>query len=516
MSVVEIESLTYAYPGASSAALTSVSFALEPGEFCVLAGLSGSGKSTLLRAVAGLVPRFYGGEMAGHVRIAGADTRELSVAEIGQLAGTVLQDPESQVVMATVRAEIALALENRGLPAAEVARAVEETALAVGVADLLDRSTAELSGGELQRVALAGAIAPRPQLVLLDEPTSQLDPVAGDELIWQLRRLNQEADTAVLLIEHRLERCLAAADRVVALIDGEIACDTDPTGFLHWAATFSPALMTPGARLFAKAGIAPLPAGVKQARATLRREGSCRRRSPAPEDTAVALAPTAIELRGVWHELRDGPVLLRSVDLKVRARRTVSPMGRNGAGKSTLLRHFGRPLDRDPGDASQRRARRSTPAEPIATISCTNGSPTRLQRAALELVGLAGLMDRNPRDLSGGERQRLALAIVLGGAEPPAVIALDEPTRGMDAAAKGALASWLRDRSAEGSPCLSRRTTPSSPLASPRARSCSPAVVSSLTARPARRSRAAAGSRQKRPAFSTAPATRCCPNRARF
>ena len=122
----------------------------------------------------------------------------------------------------------------------------------------MDRSTEELSGGELQRVALAGALAAGPELVLLDEPTSQLDPVAGDELIWQLRRLNQECDTAVVLVEQRLERCLAAADRVIAMSDGEVVCDRDPAGFLAWAAEHEPALQTPGARLFAGAGLRPL------------------------------------------------------------------------------------------------------------------------------------------------------------------------------------------------------------------------------------------------------------------
>ncbi len=184
----------------------------------MLAGLSGSGKSTLLRAAAGLVPHFHGGRFGGSVAVGGLDTREHGPADVGVVAGTVLQDPETQVIMTTVRAEIALALENRGQGEAFIARAVEETALSLGIAHLLDRATGELSGGELQRVALAAALASRPSLVLLDEPTSQLDPVAGDELIWQLRRLNQEADTAVLLIEHRLERCLAAADRVIALV----------------------------------------------------------------------------------------------------------------------------------------------------------------------------------------------------------------------------------------------------------------------------------------------------------
>ena len=217
MSVLHFDGVSYTYPSAESPALRNVSLALEPGEFCVLAGRSGSGKSTLLQAAAGLVPHFHGGSFGGRVTVAGLDTREAGPAAIGAVAGTLLQDPETQVVMSTVRAELSLAVENLGRGPAAVARAVEEVALALGIGELLDRATAELSGGELQRVALGAALAARPPLVLLDEPTSQLDPVAGDELIWQLRRLNQESDTAVLLIEHRLERCLGAADRVIAV-----------------------------------------------------------------------------------------------------------------------------------------------------------------------------------------------------------------------------------------------------------------------------------------------------------
>ena len=152
----------------------------------------------------------------------GLDSREHGPAELSAVAGSLFQDPETQVVMGTVRAELAFPLENRGWSAAAVARGVEEAALALGVAGLLDRSTHELSGGELQRVALGAALAGRPRLLLLDEPTSQLDPVAGDELLGVLRRVNEEWGTAVLLAEHRLERCLAAADRVIALEDGAV------------------------------------------------------------------------------------------------------------------------------------------------------------------------------------------------------------------------------------------------------------------------------------------------------
>ena len=157
----------------------------------------------------------------------------------------------------------------RGEPPAARARAVEEVALALAMPHLLDRTVDSLSGGELQRVALGAALVTRPSLILLDEPTSQLDPVAGDELIWLLRRLNEEWGVAILLAEHRLERCLAAADRVIAMEAGAISYDGAPRDFLTWAQDADPALETPAARLFSLAGIEPLPTGVRDARQTL-------------------------------------------------------------------------------------------------------------------------------------------------------------------------------------------------------------------------------------------------------
>ena len=270
MSVLAFEGVTYRYGAGAEPALRDVDLVVEPGEFVVLAGLSGSGKSTLLRAACGLVPHFHGGEFGGRVTCAGLDTRTHGPGDLARVAGTLLQDPETQIVMGTVRSELAFPLENRGEGASATARGVEEAALALGIAGLLERPTHELSGGELQRVALAAALAGRPQVVLLDEPTSQLDPVAGDELIWLLRRLNEEWGTAIVLAEHRLERCLPAADRVIAMAGGAVACDAPPRDFLAWAGAEVPALQTPAARLFERAGLRPLPSGVKEARATLR------------------------------------------------------------------------------------------------------------------------------------------------------------------------------------------------------------------------------------------------------
>ncbi len=267
--LLRIEGLGYRYPEAGTDSLRGVDLVLDRGEFAVLAGRSGSGKSTLLRAACGLVPHFHGGEITGLVEVAGIDTREAGPAELAGKVGFVSQDPETQAIATTVAAELELPLELRGESPAARARAVEEVALALAIPHLLRRPLDSLSGGEQQRVAIASALAPRPELILLDEPTSQLDPVAGDELIWLLRRLNEEWGVGVLLCEHRLERCLAAADRVVALEDGAVGFDGEPGEFLDWALEADPALATPVARMFELAGIRPLPVGVKAAREVL-------------------------------------------------------------------------------------------------------------------------------------------------------------------------------------------------------------------------------------------------------
>ncbi len=466
--MLSFDRVTYRYPDASAPALCDVSLEIEAGELVLVAGASGSGKSTLLRAAAGLAPHFHGGEWSGTVGVGGMDTRDHGPGELAAVAGTLLQDPEAQVVMGSVRSEIAFPLENRGWAGAAVARGVEEAALALGIAHLLERSTHELSGGELQRVALGAALAGRPALVLLDEPTSQLDPVAGDELVWLLRRLNEEWGTAIVLVEHRLERCLAAADRVIAFSAGEVACDAAPRDFLEWAARERPELATPAARLFARAGLRPPPTGVKEARATLRAHGL----QPPPDDPGsvserpAAPAPAARRRRGtpaaalscerLWHELPGGRAVLRGIDLTLAPGERVALMGRNGAGKSTLLRHAAGLLA--PTRGRVRAAGRvalllQNPNDYLIHDRVADEAPA----AALAVAGLAELADRHPRELSGGERQRLALAIVLGDgtdAAAPAVVCLDEPTRGMDRGAKDRLAATARELSARDAAVL--------------------------------------------------------------
>ncbi len=483
-----IEGLTYSYPGPPRPALDAVSLYLEPGELVLLAGRSACGKSTLLRAACGLVPHFHGGELEGKVEVAGIDAIATGPGELAAAVGYVAQDPETQVVSTTVSAEIELPLEMRGDPPSSRARAVEEVALALAIPHLLDRAVDTLSGGELQRVALAAALVTRPRLVLLDEPTSQLDPVAGDELIWLLRRLNEEWGVTILLAEHRLERCLAAADRVVAMASGAIAFDGQPRSFLAWAQDADTALETPAARLFSLCGLEPLPVGVRDARKILS-AAACREqgrrthssldfsggahvahrerideKAQAVRRGSASPAATAVDVRDLWVELNSGDSsrdALRGVELKIERGERVALMGRNGAGKSTMLKTLG-------GLTSPVRGRADAQAG-VALLTQNPGDYLVRERAGDELPGAAGLAalrivglehatDADPRDLSGGERQRLALAIALAGHadgdELPGLIALDEPTRGMDRARKHDLGDLVRDLATRGAAVL--------------------------------------------------------------
>ena len=465
-----VEGLGYAYPHSERAALSEVSVAVAPGEFTLLAGRSASGKSTLLKAACGLVPHFHGGEIEGSVTVAGLDALSAGPGELAAAVGYVAQDPETQVVSTTVAAELELPLELRGDAAADRARAVEEVALALAIPHLLERAVDTLSGGELQRVALAAALVTRPRLVLLDEPTSQLDPVAGDELIWLLRRLNEEWGVAVLLAEHRLERCLAAADRVVAMEGGRIGFDGAPAEFLGWAQAADPALETPAARLFSLAGLEPLPVGVRAARRALDAAGiggfgvagGAAPITPVPHPGKARGAPPrppgsssspVFAAKGLWIEREQGEEMvdvLRGIDLVVGRGERVALMGRNGAGKSTLLRTAAGLLDPVAGKVE-------TPAG-IALLTQNPGDylvrervaeelPGQVGEAALAAVGLEHALDADPRDLSGGERQRLALAIALAGRiegdRLPGLVALDEPTRGMDRGRKDDLVGLI-------------------------------------------------------------------------
>ena len=427
----------------------------------MLAGGSGSGKSTLLRAAAGLVPHFHGGEFAGRLVAGGLDSREHGPAELSAVAGSLFQDPETQVVMGTVRAELAFPLENRGWSAAAVARGVEEAALALGVAGLLERSTHELSGGELQRVALGAALAGRPRLLLLDEPTSQLDPVAGDELLGVLRRVNEEWGTAV------------AARRAPARALPRRRRPRDRAGGRRGDDRRRPArLPRAGPAGAADAGRAPV-RGRRDHAAAGRGEGRARRAARARAERGrrwrrgAAEAPrpprarrlrrrpktpSALAFERVWLEIPRGPAVLRGVDLALAPGERVALMGRNGAGKSTLLR-LAAGLSEPTRGRIARGGRVSLllqhPGDYLVAERVGDELPPPRSRPPASPRSPTATRATSPAASASGSRSRSC-----SRASAPAVVCLDEPTRGMDRARKHALAAHLRELAERGSAVL--------------------------------------------------------------
>ncbi len=311
LALFEIEDLTYLYPGGARPALRSINLAVDEGEFLLVVGASGSGKSSLARLLAGLLPHFYGGILRGRALFKGKEIWEYDPRSLATQVGIVFQDPERQLVMASVEAELAFGLENLGLSQEEMRRRLAEVAGPLGLSSLLAEFTARLSGGQKQKVALAAVLAMQPEVLVLDEPTSQLDPRAAEEFFHIVERLNRELGYTVVLIEQRLERCFQFADRVVVLEEGEVVREGTPAEVARWGAREGLPFVPPVPRLFALLGSREVPLTVKEGREKLR---SLKNRLETPKKPSVPEGPKGncgdrpvlAEARDLWFTYPDG------------------------------------------------------------------------------------------------------------------------------------------------------------------------------------------------------------------
>ena len=499
-----IEQLTFAYPGAERRALDGVSLEIEQGSYVVICGKSGCGKTTLLRHLKSVLTPH--GERTGHVLFEGVPLEDVPQRDQSAKIGFVMQNPDAQIVTDKVWHELAFGLESLGCDKDSMRFRVAEMASYFGIESWFHKDVRDLSGGQKQLLNLASIMAMRPSALILDEPTSQLDPIAASDFLNTVRKINLELGVTVVLTEHRLEEVFACADKVVVMDRGEIvsvgsplrvACELHASGNDMMAALPAPLRIFYGVEAAREVGLGKAspdkatpekaespdaPLTVREGRRWLSRVASddCAQRDAIPADAPLdAVEHPVLSLKEVWFRYdRDLPDVLRGASLDVAPGSILAIMGGNGAGKSTLLRVacgiskpyrgtvrvFGRKLKdwkagslfdgclallpQDPQNLFVKKTVREDLAEMLASSRLPEVERARRIERVVDVTDIESLLDKHPFDLSGGEQQRAALAKVL--LTDPKILLLDEPTKGIDAFFKRQLASVLDDLKREG------------------------------------------------------------------
>lgn len=461
MEIVTVGALTFRYPNGSKDALDNVSLNVEAGEFLVIFGSSGCGKTTLLRQMKPqLAPR---GERGGEILFRGKPLGSLGERESAAKIGFVQQSPEGQIVTDKVWHELAFGLENLGYDSAVIRRRVAETASFFGIEPWFDKDTSSLSGGQKQLLNLAAVMVMQPELLLLDEPTGQLDPIAAADFLAVLKKINTELGTTVVLTEHRLEEAVPLASRVAVMENGEVIAvgKAEEVGeFLKRSQSGMFRALPAAMRIWSAVEFREkCPVSVNEGRGFLERYAAENPPQAVPKKAPRTFGGQALELRGAWFRYEKAlPDVVRSAGLTARFGELLCVMGGNGAGKSTLLKLLSgikKPYRGEvtvsgkvcllPQDPKLLFSKDTVYAELSESLSDTRLSKEEKRRQieeAARLCGLCGLEDRHPYDLSGGEQQRAALAKLL--LLKPEILLLDEPEKGLDAENKAHLAEILR------------------------------------------------------------------------
>jgi energy-coupling factor transport system ATP-binding protein len=437
-----IENLSFQYRNRSEPALKDISLTVQPGEVLLVAGASGCGKSTLIRCINGLIPRSYKGELNGTLTVYGKELRSLSLAKISQMVGTVLQDPERQILGTKVLSEVAFGLENLGLPRTEILQRVDEALAYLKISHLRDRETFHLSGGEKQKVALAGVLAMRPGLILLDEPLASLDPASAVEALEMVRRIADEGLT-VVIVEHRVEDVLKIApNRVLFMVNGEIRFLGDPAGVVDRVDYHEVKLPAEMIRQKAAADAPPPVIHIL----------------PKLSQQPVAPEPL-VRFENVAFGYEVETEVLHGVSLDIQRGDVIAVLGPNGAGKTTFVKHAigllkpkaGRVLvdGRDTKEASVAEIAKNigyvfqSPSHMLFAPTVREElafGPTNLRhppqeierdvKEALRIVNLSEKENDSPLSLSFGQQKRASIAAILSMRSR--ILVMDEPTAGQD------------------------------------------------------------------------------------
>lgn len=467
MEILSCENVAFKYNESTDYAISDCTFSVKKGEKIMLCGASGSGKSTLLRLLKReLSPR---GELSGNITLMGKDRSELSDRESAEKIGFVMQNPDSQTVCDKVSAELAFGLESFGVKSGEIQSRVGEMAAFFGIEPLYDRDISTLSGGQKQLVALCSVMVTDPDILLLDEPTAQLDPVAARELLGILDRLNKEMGVTIIIAEHDPEELFDSCDKILYLAKGKTEFFGTPAlTAKYFVENALEGFLPETAKAFARL-CDDLPINVRQGRAKLEKLGMTDIPKQAVTDTERA-EPYALQCKNLWQRYeKDSPDILKGCDLGIRKGECYGLLGSNGGGKSTLLRVicglckpymgavslFGKKQKAYKNGSLFREMLAFLPQEPVTMFVKESVREDLLQsgdKVTVENVsqrmGIEHLLDRHPWDLSGGEIQKCAFAKIL--LADPKIIILDECTKGMDSFAKKALGDILLDIKDEG------------------------------------------------------------------
>lgn len=453
MEILDIQSLTFTFAEKEKPALDDLSFSLEKGSFAVLAGATGSGKSTLMRLIKReLAPK---GNRIGSIYFAGNEINLLSERDAASRIGYVCQRPDEQIVTDKVWHELAFGLENMGTAKNEIASRVAEMAAFFGIEDWYDRDVCTLSGGEKQLLSLASVMVMRPELLLLDEPTSRLDPIAASGFMEEIRKINSDLGVTVLIAEHRLDDCLPLADTLIVLESGKLLAARETRDSIEKIRGNAPLMLSMPAvfRLFDKLGSKTIPLTVRDGRRLIERNYESR--AYADEMSAEQKNETALELKNVFFRYeRDSADILKGLDLRVGTGEIHCLLGGNGSGKSTLLslaaalnkpytgevKVFGKPVSKYKEGTLYDHCL-SMLMQDVQTLFTKDSVREELKGIENTVFDFTKLYDSHPYDLSGGEQQKLAFALAL--ASKPRLLLLDEPTKGLDAKSRKELGDFL-------------------------------------------------------------------------
>ncbi len=491
MGIVRVEDLTYTYPNSDTPAIENITLDIQPGEFILLTGPSGCGKTTFCRTLNGLIPKFYNGTLSGSVVVNGLDVSEHSTMKLAQSVGLIFQNPDNQIFALTVEKDIAFGLENLGISREEMQSEINWAAETTGINKLRHRATHELSGGQKQRLTIAGVLAMHPNVIVMDEPTSFLDPVGAEHIFDVLDMLNKKYGMTIIIIEHRIDIAAKYVDRIIVFEDGRIRSDGKPEDILANEDTRLLGVGIPRILELAKRfndsnlKFPQLPLSANQFYDQVSNRLSIKELKSKAEkipDDLLALAgehhhSPLIEVQGIDFEYPGSVKALRGVDLTINQSDYVAIMGENGAGKTTLVKHFNGLLRPNTGSVkfSGEDISKKSVAQLARRIGLVFQNPDdqlfeetvekeisfalnnfgfkkeivdKRVEWALNLLDISQYKDKSPFTLSGGERKRVALASVL--AWDPDILVLDEPTIGQDYGQKERLRHFLNHLRTQG------------------------------------------------------------------